>query len=291
MDPSLHLHPSRPSSVSSNTAPPLTPSSTSARSSFTILNINDEEFDSTSPDPPNPSPPSPPPCHTPRRQGRRRRVRRRIRRIAELHIRYDSPSEYFSITPPPELEGLLSNTLFATRISTVNARLAEFKTLKDFTAANRTIASLCCLIGVALVFLLKGTWAFPADNADERTKFYWLLVVGIVLVSMLIVLMAVWCIVQPFKPLKYLTHQLSTWQTADTPLGLIYTTHRRIQDTPSMTLKGVYPPWTIQIDQIHPTRPDLDDGDLYLPLYDPEPQTLPPVGVELPEYSEMKTVD
>ncbi|KAJ3105751.1 hypothetical protein HDU97_007571 [Phlyctochytrium planicorne] len=204
---------------------------------------------------PNPSPPH-----------RRRRRRRRLQRLAEVFIRYDRPKEYFSETMPSELEGILSNIVYFSRMRILNTELRSFKTLTDYTPAARTLG-----------------YPIPQDD-NEKTRFLWVVLGTLVTFIFILVISTAWCLSKPFKPVLHVRTAIESWQKEDHALGLRYRTHRTTDDSRPMAFKGIQPGWCISIERYIRLASDapveandeLEEMHEALPIYQVDAQPPPP---------------
>ncbi|KAI9343547.1 hypothetical protein BDR26DRAFT_858296, partial [Obelidium mucronatum] len=80
--------------------------------------------------------------------------------VASLHLRYNHESnEFFDEEMPVEMEGLIPNFVYTSRIKAINKRLSQFSTLKDFMSPARTTIFICFIIFSILFVLLASQFS------------------------------------------------------------------------------------------------------------------------------------
>ncbi|KAJ3187606.1 DNA ligase (ATP) [Irineochytrium annulatum] len=238
----------------------------------------------------------------------RRRVRVRSRMLAEVPIRYDKGKEFFSDVIPEDLEGILPNVTYRSRIQHLNAGLATFRTLKDYRAMIRSVSS---VVLVALVLSLLITRAVLAGNpfngdgsnngnnnnapasgdstatpppqSSGASGSQVVLASGILILATIMLAVFTCCfLLRPFRPYELIRYELAKWNDEDQRLRLVWRQERRGDVFGRLNLSPMMPEWLIIVEQRDRDPNDPIDGDeaagadeWNLPTYE-----APPPGVD-----------
>ncbi|KAI8848057.1 hypothetical protein BC829DRAFT_444131 [Chytridium lagenaria] len=204
----------------------------------------------------------------------------RLRRIAEIALRYDHGKEFFPDAIPYELEGILPNITYTTRIRTLNHVLSHFRTLSDYRPSSAP--SVPPSIGPN-GFVAPGS--NPTNGTSTSTSSMGsggggpnpAVVSGVVFFGNR----------GGGGALRTVVQELRRWEQEDKPLRLVYRTHRPQDVFGGIAFKPVQPPWTITIEQREPSEAELalreeeearpgsapetrdSNGAVYLPRYEP----------------------
>ncbi|KAJ3108172.1 hypothetical protein HDU97_002084 [Phlyctochytrium planicorne] len=208
----------------------------------------------------------------------------RLRRLAEVEIRYDHGKEFFSDAIPFELEGILPNIVYTTRIRNLNAGLARFRTLKDYRPVVRTVST--AFGGIAVVFIIFARAFTPSNQNDNNNNNNQppppspsstatpgssqqpqppqnattpsSVLLSTLVFSAVLMSIVVFCMVaRPFKPLEYVILEIKKWEEEDKPLRLVWRTNRNADVFGSISIRPILAPWSITVDQREPTETEI----------------------------------